>query len=149
MRFHKILCPVDFSPSSHLALEAAADLARADDVSLVILHVWQSPVWAIPGEVAISPQVLQDMVDGAHSELASWRQQARELGAKEVTTRCVQGVPWDRIVEAAREDRAIDLIVMGTHGRTGLGHALLGSVAEKTVRHAPCAVLIARANDRS
>ena len=57
------------------------------------------------------------------------------------------GTPWNETVAIAKRDPSIDLIVMGTHGRTGLKHALLGSVAEKVVRHAPCPVLVARDRD--
>jgi universal stress protein A len=84
------------------------------------------------------------VADSEEVELAEWKAHAKELGANEVATRVLTGAPWDQIVAAARDDSAIDLIVMGTHGRTGLKHALLGSVAEKTVRHAPCPVLVVR-----
>jgi nucleotide-binding universal stress UspA family protein len=57
-------------------------------------------------------------------------------------------VPWDEIVGIAREDRAIDLIVLGTHGRTGIRRALIGSVAERVVRHAPCTVMVVGSRER-
>lgn len=60
---------------------------------------------------------------------------------KKIAIKFLEGAPWDQIISTAREDPAIDLIVMGTHGRTGVKRALIGSVAERVVRHAPCAVM--------
>ena len=145
MSFHKILCPIDFSPGAREAMRVAVELAREAGASLVLAHVWDRQPWLNNGpDYNVAPGVLQDVIDSAEAELASWKISARELGAKEVATRFLTGAPWDQIVSAARDDRAIDLIVMGTHGRTGLSHVLLGSVAEKVVRHAPCAVLVVR-----
>lgn len=147
MGFHKIMCPVDFSPGSREALVMAAELARESNAQLVVAHVSEPSQWALGGEFQLAPQVIQGMVDSEGAELAKWKLHAKELGVKEVATRFLTGAPWDQIASAAREDRAIDLIVMGTHGRTGLKHVLLGSVAEKTVRHAPCPVLVVRSRE--
>jgi len=143
MVFHKILCPVDFSAGSRQALKLAAQLAKESAAPLVLAHVWQPTQWAA-AEVQLAPGVMQDMLDTEHAELAKWRAEAVELGAGDVEVRFLTGAPWDQIIGTARADRAIDLVVMGTHGRTGLTHVLLGSVAEKVVRHAPCAVLVVR-----
>jgi len=143
MVFHRILCPIDFSSGSREALRVAAELARGSDAALVVVHVWQPTQWAA-AEVQLAPGVLQDLLDSEHAELARWRAQATELRGGEVDVKFLTGAPWDQIVGVARADRAIDLIVMGTHGRTGLRHVLLGSVAERVVRHAPCAVLVVR-----
>jgi nucleotide-binding universal stress UspA family protein len=89
------------------------------------------------------------MVDGETAQLAKSKTEAQQLGVKEVATRLLTGVPWDEIVSAARSDSAVDLIVIGTHGRTGLAHVLLGSVAEKVVRHAPCPVLVVRGREKA
>jgi nucleotide-binding universal stress UspA family protein len=88
--------------------------------------------------------VIQQLADTEETELAKCKTYAKELGAADVATLFLSGTAWDEIVSAAHKDPTIDLIVMGTHGRTGLKHALLGSVAEKTVRHAPCPVLVVR-----
>jgi len=146
MAFKRILCPVDFSPPSRLAFETAAQLAREGAGSLVLAHVWEPSPWMM-GEQTLAPEVIAAVVANAEDELVKWRERARELGGKQVESRLLDGVPWDVIVNAAREDRAVDLIVMGTHGRTGLKRALLGAVAEKTVRHAPCPVLVVRARE--
>ncbi len=149
MGFRKIMCPIDFSPSSRDALQKAAELARESHAPLVLAHVWEPGTWATGGEFALAPGVIQDMVDAEEAELAKWRAEAKELGAKEIAAKFLTGAAWDQIVRAAEADPEIDLIVMGTHGRTGVKHVLLGSVAEKVVRHAPCPVLVVRAREES
>ena len=144
MGFHKILCPVDLSPGSRDALVMAAELAREANASLVLAYVSETSAWQAITGFQLVPEVVERAADSEQRELASWAKHAKELGAREVATRYLQGTAWDRIVTCARDDRAIDLIVMGTRGRTGVTHALLGSVAEKTLRHAPCPVLVVR-----
>jgi universal stress protein A len=143
MGFTKIVCPVDFSAGSREALRIAAELARDWSAPLVVAHVWEPPKWS-SGEVMIAPEVIQSLVDAEEAELESWKSTAKQLGAREVGTRFLSGVAWDAILSLLKDDPAIDLVVMGTHGRTGLKHVLLGSVAEKVVRHAPCPVLVVR-----
>jgi nucleotide-binding universal stress UspA family protein len=145
MGFHKILCPVDFSTGSREALRVAAERARESSAELVLVHIWRPP---LVGEFQFAPAAMQHMLESEQAELESWRVLATEFGAREVEARFVTGTPWDQIVKLAHADPAIDLVVMGTHGRTGLAHALLGSVAEKVVRHAPCAVLVVRSQER-
>ena len=146
MVFTKILCPVDFSSGSREALRLAAELTRDSAAQLVLAHVWEPTRWST-GEVQIAPGVIQDMVDAEEAELARWKAEAQKLGAKEVAVQFLTGVAWDEIVALAKNDPRIDLVVMGTHGRTGLKHVLLGSVAEKVVRYAPCPVLVVRARE--
>jgi nucleotide-binding universal stress UspA family protein len=144
MTFQKILCAVDFSDGARQALGVAAELARSSKVPLVLVHVWQPSMWMtdygiqIPNDVLLEAQKVED------GKLAAWRADAQRMGAPEVVTRLIRGEPWDQIVGVAREDPAIGLIVMGTHGRTGLQRALIGSVAERVVRHAPCTVMVVR-----
>ncbi len=145
MTFKKILCPVDFSEDSQQAMQVTAELARGSQATLVLLYVWQAKQWMTdygmqwPNEVLLEAQATEE------GKLATYRVDAQRLGAAEVATRLARGEPWDQIVSAAREDAAVDLIVMGTHGRTGLRRALIGSVAERVVRHAPCTVMVVRA----
>ncbi|TMQ19289.1 MAG: universal stress protein [Deltaproteobacteria bacterium] len=145
MTFQKILCPIDFSEDSQQALQVAAETARASRAMLVLLYVWQPQQWMTdygmqwPNEVLLEAQALEE------GKLATYRTDAQRLGAPEVVTKLLRGEPWDQIVSVAREDPGIDLIVMGTHGRTGLRRALIGSVAERVVRHAPCTVMVVRA----
>ena len=145
MLFHRITCAVDFSDDAREAMRLAAELARQSQAVLVLLHVWQVPIWATTAEYQLPEQILQEACDAAERKLEDWKAEARKLGASEVKTSFVTGIPWERIVAAASVEPRSDLIVVGTHGRTGLRHALIGSVAEKVVRHAGCPVLVARA----
>jgi nucleotide-binding universal stress UspA family protein len=122
----------------------AVQLAAESRVPLTILHVWQFPVYGFAGEAPIPEDFIQSSRMEAEKRLVGWSEEARKLGAGRVSTMLVEGVPWDRIVEVLRNDPSYDLAVLGTHGRTGLKHVLVGSVAEKVVRHAPCPVLVVR-----
>jgi nucleotide-binding universal stress UspA family protein len=139
----KILCPVDFSPGSQQALRVAARLARDRRAELVLAHVWHVPPLAYSGEYPLPAEAFMRMNAHAKASLSEAHEQASSLGAQEVSTLFLTGLPWAQIVEASG-DPVFDLIVVGTHGRTGLSRFLLGSVAEKVVRHAPCSVLVAR-----
>jgi len=144
MQWNKILCPVDFSQGSRDALELAASLAALSSGVLVLVNVWSPPVYFMSEPIGLPNTVLADMVNAAQAHLVEAAATARACGAPRVTHIFRTGAAWNEIVDAAREDPAVDLIVVGTHGRTGLSHALMGSVAEKVVRHAPCNVLVAR-----
>jgi nucleotide-binding universal stress UspA family protein len=148
MPFKKILCPVDFSDSSREAMRRAADLVKATGGSLTLFHVVHVPLTAYsdggPMLPSSGPELTQELGAEAEKSLEEWKKRAEEMGVKKVATQVVAGVPWSVIVEALEADRGYDLVVMGTHGRTGLGRVLLGSVAERVVRHAPCAVLVVR-----
>jgi nucleotide-binding universal stress UspA family protein len=141
------LCPVDYSEGSRQAMHAAAELARNSQAALVLVHVGETPPWVTGKEKQIPSDVLRELMDAEETMLARWQAEARELGVSEVAIAFREGTAWDQIVSAAREDPAIDLIVMGTHGRTGIKRALIGSVAERVVRHAPCAVMVVRSRD--
>jgi nucleotide-binding universal stress UspA family protein len=143
MRYRKILCPTDFSDGAREALEAAVGLTEADG-SLLVLHAWDIPAAAMLGEGLVLTTMYADVPAAAEEALGRWRREAERLGARRVEGRLVHGPAWHQIVRAAEADPTIDLIVMGTHGRTGLTRALLGSVTEQVVRHAPCAVLTVR-----
>jgi nucleotide-binding universal stress UspA family protein len=143
MKVEKILCPIDFSDGSRDAMALAAGLAKDSSATLVIVYVWEMTTWAVT-ELTQAPAALQDLIDQTETELARWKRDAQSMGVREVQARSETGAAWDRIVAIADADPAIGLIVMGTRGRTGLPRALLGSVAEKVVRHAPCSVLVAR-----
>jgi universal stress protein A len=138
-----VLCPVDFSPASRVAFDEAVLVAREASARLVLVHVYQALLPPVPELPLISPEVVQRAAVALEAQLAMWRTEAVSRGVTSVETELLEGAPWDRIVEAARTARA-DLVIMGTQGRTGLRHALLGSVAEKVVRHARCSVLVVR-----
>ncbi len=126
-------------------MRVAADLSKAFAAPVQVLAVYQPPVVPLVPEGALFPLPVDVAADVArvNTRLLEEAKRATEAGAIEVTSALRQGVPFAEIIANAREGE-FDLIVMGTHGRTGLKHALLGSVAEKVVRKAPCAVLTVR-----
>ncbi len=139
----KICCPIDFSDASRAAMEVGADLARRNGGELILLHAYPIPGYTFPdGSVVASPRMMQELAEGAEKHLQEWRRDAEALGARVSTVKAV-GEPASEIVTFARES-GVDLLVLGTHGRTGLEHALMGSVAERVVRKARCPVLTVR-----
>jgi nucleotide-binding universal stress UspA family protein len=141
LNWKKLCCPVDFSPTSESALRVAATLARELGADLTMLHVRTIPGSSIPeGLLEPSPESTHDDSDPADRLLATWKATAEQLGASRVEAAASIGDPAQEITEFARRG-AFDVIVIGTHGRTGLKHAVLGSVAERVVRFAPCVVV--------
>jgi nucleotide-binding universal stress UspA family protein len=139
--FHRILVPVDFSLHSAEAICYAADIARSRGASVELLHVVEPREYVFPEGYAIAVPDPRDV--NVETELAAAENQARAAGVVHVATKQVSGKAASAIVACAKEGD-YDLIVMGTHGRTGVEHALIGSVAEQVVRNASCAVLTVR-----
>jgi nucleotide-binding universal stress UspA family protein len=140
----RILCPIDFSDASRAALETACDLARRFDAKVALFHAYPVPGYTFPdGSFVASAKMLDELADQAKRHLDEWKALAETAGVKEVETATAVGEPAHEIVDFATRNRA-DLLVLGTHGRTGLSHALMGSVAERVVRKAPCPVLTVR-----
>jgi universal stress protein A len=139
--YRKILCPVDFSEPSRAALATASELAARFDATLTLLHVYQVPVLGYP-EVGLGP-IRTSVAALAEQSLGEWGAEAERLAGRSVTAVNLEGVPWDQIVKYAAAHKC-DLVVVGTHGWTGLKHVLVGSVAERVVRLAPCPVLVVR-----
>ena len=139
-----ILHPSDFSKASRPALKKAIELAKTMRGSLHLLHV-MAPV-PILGDGYISPKTYDELLisasESARRQMERLVKTARTAGVKATST-IVQGVPADSIVRAARAKHA-DVIVMGTHGRTGFSRFLLGSVASRVVATSPCPVLTVR-----
>lgn len=141
----RILHPTDFSPASRAAFAHALEMARANRAELVLLHVL-SAVVPVPGDGYISPKVYEQI---AESNRAWAQKQLDRLVARAKAARVrvrgmlADGVAHDQIVRVARARRA-DLLVLGTHGRTGLAKVFLGSVASRVVAAAPCPVLTVR-----
>ena len=137
-----ILCPVDFSATSELAMQYALAMARMNGTSITLLHVVAPPMAALPGEaglLAVPQADLQEITDACLARLASIADGFKEQGVP-VDYKVVSGVPFLEIARYADEHET-DLIVMGSRGRTGLSHLLIGSVAERVLRKAPCPVL--------
>ncbi|HZQ46119.1 MAG TPA: universal stress protein [Verrucomicrobiae bacterium] len=144
IHLRKILVPVDFSGESKRALQYAVGFARQFGASITLLHVVEPMVY--PPDAGYGPMISQvpniGSIRKAGTRLSALgkKQVGRELLAE---TAVLTGSPHHEITRAARA-LAIDLIVMGTHGYTGLNHALMGSTAERVVRHAPCPVFVVR-----
>jgi universal stress protein A len=147
MAFQKILCPIDFSEPSRLALHHAAQLARESAAELVVAHAWQSPMHPEYSEGILHNELLAPRLEEQQAALAAAKREVEALGPTRVATKLLYGVPWDAIARETREDPGYDLVVIGTHGRTGIRHVLLGSVAERVARHASCPVLLVRAKE--
>ena len=144
MTFQKILCPIDFSLGSDRAMRVAVRLAERSRAELVIAHAFHIPPLAFAGEAPFPADTIERMQEDAQRSLSAAAKEATRLGAQRLTSRLLTGLPWDQIVAAVRSDATVDLVVMGTQGRTALSRVLLGSIAEKVVRHAPCSVLTVR-----
>lgn len=143
-----ILLPTDGSECSSKAMAYALSFAKQYGARVVALHVIDQR-WEEQTRVAFA-EVGQDMTkkirNGYEEEARRILQEATDAAGKigvPVETRIVTGIPYEDIVRAGKELPA-DLIIMGTHGRSGVSHLLLGSVAEKVVRRAPCPVLTVR-----
>lgn len=141
-----ILVPVDFSPHSDAALDQAMDLAKALGARIHLLHSYAVPVRGVmPYDFAIPDGVWDGIHGAAESKLEEIRQKVASEGV-EASTEVSAALPSEAILAAADELGA-DLIVMGTRGHTGLKHVLLGSVAERTIRLAPCSVLTVKVKE--
>jgi nucleotide-binding universal stress UspA family protein len=140
--WNKILCAVDFSPGSREALRVAAKEAATDGAELIVVHAWTPPVVYMGELVGLPASIIADMCSAAERELAAWKTEVEGYEKIRVQAVLLTGHAWHEVTEYAKANADINLIVVGTHGRTGIKHALLGSVAEKIVRHSPCAVLV-------
>jgi nucleotide-binding universal stress UspA family protein len=141
----RILVPTDFSKSSANALTYAVAFAEKFGAQVHLLHVVQDLALFIPEAVMITPPLAPPIDQFVAAAREALDRAIRGLNKPGLTIHpeVAEGVPYEEILRLARE-RNMDLIVMGTHGHTGLAHVLLGSIAEKVVRRAPCPVLTVR-----
>jgi universal stress protein A len=137
LQIETILVPTDFSPSAEHALHVAHSLARDHRAKLVLITAPSPPPTPLPNIVYDPGVESVGHMEQARHELSRLAETITDLT---VETQVVGGPPGPAIVQSAKGWNA-DLIVMGTHGRTGLSRLLMGSVAEHVVRHAACAVL--------
>jgi len=138
-----ILHPTDFSDNSNRALKYACSLAIQYHAELHLLHVVQDSGWIMPSVAMTFPEdYFQKQKQYAQEELTTLPEKILNHTGS-VTRNVYEGSPHVKIVEYAKE-HAIDMIVMSTHGYTGLEHLVMGSVAENVVRKAPCPVLTLR-----
>ena len=135
-----ILHPTDFSEQARYGFQMACALARDYGARLLVCHVYQPPP-VVYGEFGVAPPPPGEAPESLRAQLARIRPAEGEV---DVQHYLLEGDAAEEIVELAR-DSLCDLIVMGTHGRTGLGRLLMGSVAEQVMRRAPCPVLTIKA----
>ena len=141
----KILCPIDHSDCSKEALKYAVSFAMKDEAKLYLLHIIDIRTFN-EGLEAMSMQIPdEETLELLRKKLLDCIPQEIRDDMK-VEAIVVQGIPFAEIISTARE-KEIDMIVIGSHGRTGLKHMMLGSVSEKVVRKAPCPVLTVRHTD--
>ncbi len=142
----RILMATDFSDYSKEALDYAVYLAKTIGADLYLLHVYEIPMLVIPGEtLSVRTEVYEWLGDLKEDTAKSLEAQADKVRHQGVQVHPIlkEGHPFREILNVAQEISA-DLIVLGTHGRTGLPHVLLGSVAERVVRKASCPVFTVR-----
>ena len=136
----------DFSPASTAALKRAMAMAKADRAQLIIVHVMTPPSLALPGDGYISPSLYEDLEASARAQAQKRFNaivaRARKAGVR-ATGLLLEGVPHERVARAARAKK-VDLLVIGTHGRTGLAKFFLGSVAARVIASVSCPVLTVR-----
>jgi nucleotide-binding universal stress UspA family protein len=144
-RIRRILHPSDFSRASRMAFTKAVEMAAANRAELLLVHVL-APVVPMVGDGYLSPQIYEEIETSARTQaqkqLDALATAAKKAGVR-AKTLLLGGVAHEQIIRAARSKRP-DLIVIGTHGRTGLAKLFLGSVAGRVVSTASCPVLTVR-----
>jgi nucleotide-binding universal stress UspA family protein len=148
MRFDTILVPLDFSPHAEKALAKAIELARRFQGRIHLVHSYPVYVGAVSPYGMVVPESFdRECRDAADRELSKWADRVRQAGIPVETT--ITPIPPSEAIVSTAEEIGADLVVMGSRGLTGLKHVLLGSVAERTLRHAHCPVLVVKDGDAS
>lgn len=147
-QLNRILVPTDFSDCSRAALDYAVKLAQSFGATIDLLHVWVIPPYIPPEAMVGVPgndtQSLSELARGsAEQEMQDFVKALRDQGIAIERTLLDSGDPGRTIVDVATRD-GHDMIILGTHGRTGLSHLLMGSVAERVVRYSTVPVLTVR-----
>jgi len=144
IKIERVLVPTDFSDYSELALQYGVSFCREYGAEMILLHVLEDPFYPATGA-----SFGFDMSDFFTRMEAETRSRLEEIASSEaardikIQPMIVRGTPFLEIIRVAKE-RDVDMVVLATHGRTGLAHVLMGSVTEKVVRKAPCPVLVVR-----
>jgi nucleotide-binding universal stress UspA family protein len=141
----RILVPHDFSDRADRALDYATALAARLGAAVTVVHAYETPVYGFPEGRAVSAEIAGHIAAAARGALDALAQRTKPAGV-DVSFVLRQGTAWSEIQAVAKEIDA-DLVVIGSHSRSGLARALLGSVAEKVVRTAPCPVLTVRSGE--
>jgi universal stress protein A len=141
--FNKIVCPVDFSEFTDEIIEYGVSIAKKFDSELYLLHVIPNLNYFTPYESFLTPENLVTMERSIEKEIDKDFQKTIKKIDMPVKQAVKTGVTFVEILDYIKTEK-IDLVVMGTHGRSGFEHILLGSVAEKIIRRSPCPVLTVR-----
>ena len=150
IKIKSILCPTDFSECAEHALAYAEFLSETCQARLQLLTVFEPFTYSQGSELFESQYDMASAameIEAAFEKQLNDRVSSLESNGKAVSGHFAVGLPFMEIIQAAKKEKA-DLIIMGTHGRTGLEHVLMGSVAEKVVRRAPCPVLTVKHPDQ-
>ena len=144
-RFEKILVPVDFSDHSREALDVAIGLAEAFGGEIHLLHCYPiNPVGVSPYGIVIPEGFDRELREGASRQLGEW---SKHVAARGVAChQTLSSMFPSEVIAKTVEEIGADLIVMGTRGLAGIKHVMLGSVAERTIRIAPCPVLTVKSH---
>lgn len=142
----KILAPIDFTDTSTHALDYAVDLAAVLGATVYVIHVFEPPVYSFADAVLVVPPDLTVKLSDKAQQLLDRAVESRRKRWPSISGVVVKGAAWEEIGRWA-EEKNIDIIVMGTHGRRGLPRAILGSVAEKVLRTSRVPVLTVQAPD--
>ncbi len=141
-----VLVATDFSENAHQAVDSAINIAKTFGAKLEVIHAFQTPVPIVsPYEVVVPDGFLEQARDAAAQNLKAVVEKVSAEGV-DVTSHLTE-VPAAPAIARVAEENDVDLIVIGTRGHTGLKHVLLGSVAERTIRLAPCSVLTVKPKD--
>ncbi len=144
-RIRRVMHPTDFSRASSAAFKRAVEMAKSNRAELLLVHVI-SPAMPLVGDGYVPPQVYEDMEAATRADAQKHLQaliaKAKKAGAR-VKGLLLEGLAHERIAQAARSRKA-DVVVIGTHGRTGFAKLFLGSVASRVLAISPCPVLTVR-----
>ena len=136
----EILVPIDFTATSEHALDYAVDFAKTVGAKITVLHAYELPIYGFPdGALVASADVASRILSGAQAGLQAAIEKRKASGV-ELRAVLRDGPPSEEIAAVAKESKA-DLVILGTHGRSGLRRAIMGSVAEEVIRACECPVL--------
>lgn len=152
MGIRRIMVPIDYSENSKAALAYGAELALGFGASLDIVHVWDRPTYLTDAVMVQRPgeahKPIGELIrENAERDMAEFLAEVRLPSAVTASSRLVSGEPASALLTELKKGEH-DLVVLSTHGRTGLAHLLLGSIAEKLVRLSPVPVLTVPAHGR-
>ncbi len=146
IQIQRILYPTDFSDLAAHAVSYACSFAEAFNAEIHVIHVvdeaYQYWMAMGPNSLPVGPSP-DEILHSAQEQMNRWKTERFAAAKRPVTAEVTVGRPFFEIIQYAKA-RSIDLIIMGTHGRGGLTHVLMGSVTEKVVRKSPCPVLTVR-----